>query len=159
MTEWKRICCATDFSDPARVALQRAAGLAGALGCELELVHVVPRPRLVPADLLAASADDEEAPREPQEALAAWRDEARDLLGRPVRATLRVGDPAAELARFVRDGGFDAVVLGTHGRTGLTRLVLGSVAERVVRLAGITVIVARPPSEAARTANEAADYA
>lgn len=159
MTEWKRICCATDFSDPARVALRRAASLAAALGCELELVHVVPRPRLVPADLLAAATGDEVATRAPQETLARWRDEARDLLGRPVRATLRVGDPAAELARFARDGGFDALVLGTHGRTGLSRLVLGSVTEQVVRLAGITVIVARPPSEAARTAREAADYA
>lgn len=158
MTEWRKICCATDFSDPARVALKRAAGLAGALGCELELVHVVPRPRLVPADLLAAASNDD-AVRAPQETLGLWRDQARDLVGRPVRATLLLGDPAAELARFAREGGFDALIVGSHGRRGLTRLVLGSVAERVVRAAAITVIVARPSSDAAQIAREAADYA
>ncbi len=159
MIEWRRICCATDFSAPARLAMERAAGLARALDCELELVHVVPRPRLVPADLLAAAASNDDAVRAPQETLGLWRDQARDLVGRPVRATLLLGDPAAELARFAREGGFDALIVGSHGRRGLTRLVLGSVAERVVRAAAITVIVARPSSDAAQIAREAADYA
>lgn len=60
-----------------------------------------------------------------------------------------MGEPADALARHARDRGLDANVVGSHGRRGLSRVVLGSVAERLVRRAGCTVIVARPPSEAA----------
>ncbi len=54
------------------------------------------------------------------------------------------GDPATEIIRFVQRGAFDLVVMGTHGRTGLRRLVIGSVAEKVIRHAPCSVLVVRP---------------
>jgi nucleotide-binding universal stress UspA family protein len=52
--------------------------------------------------------------------------------------------PGREIAAFAKEGGHDLVVMGTHGRTGLRHLVIGSVAERVVREAHCPVLVVRP---------------
>jgi nucleotide-binding universal stress UspA family protein len=55
------------------------------------------------------------------------------------------GLPAAEIARLAQEGSFDLVVVATHGRRGVKRVLLGSVAERIVRDAPCTVLVVRPP--------------
>lgn len=75
-------------------------------------------------------------------------DEAAERLKRAgLRASARVieGDAASELIRVARDDQADLIVVGTHGRTGLSRLVLGSVARRVMVHAGCSVLVVRPP--------------
>ena len=56
-----------------------------------------------------------------------------------------VGEPAAEIVAAAQDGKFDVIVVGTHGRTGLAHVLLGSVAERVVRRSTMPVITVRPP--------------
>ena len=55
------------------------------------------------------------------------------------------GDPAGEIVRFARDSGIDQIVLGTHGRTGVERLLMGSVAEKVMRDAPCSVLVVKLP--------------
>jgi hypothetical protein len=63
----------------------------------------------------------------------------------PVRHVLLSGDPAEEIVRYGRDTGMDLIVMGTHGRTGLERLLLGSVAEKVLRDAACSVLVVKLP--------------
>lgn len=63
----------------------------------------------------------------------------------PVSHVLLEGDPATEIARFAADAGIDVIVIGTHGRTGVDRLMLGSVAERVMREAPCSVLVVKLP--------------
>jgi universal stress protein A len=63
----------------------------------------------------------------------------------PVSHVLLEGDPAAEVARFAADACVDVIVIGTHGRTGVDRLVMGSVAERVMREAPCSVLVVKLP--------------
>jgi nucleotide-binding universal stress UspA family protein len=124
------------------------------LGGELELVHVEPRPPAVSTDMLVTSAElGLEAGVEVREAMEAWRHEAEAVLGRPVRTEVVPGDPATELLRLARERPFDLVVLGSHGRKGFSRLVLGSVAERVVRHAPCTVLVVRRREPARETTN------
>jgi nucleotide-binding universal stress UspA family protein len=148
MIEWKKICCATDFSEPARLAMLNAAELARRLGGELELLHVHTLPPGAGADMLVTPADiGLTALVEPEKAIAIWRDEAERLVGRPVRSTVVPGDSAGEIVRIARDHGCDLIVVGTHGRKGLKRFVLGSVAERVVREAHCAVLVVRRPEE------------
>lgn len=145
---WKRICCAVDLSEPSRVALDQAVGAAKRLGAELTLVHVFVPPPPAASDVLVSSrelARTEE--REAQEALARWRDDAARDAGIPVRAVVLSGDPPAEIARWAREQACDVIVVGTHGRSGFRRLVLGSVAERVVRHAPCSVLVAREAGE------------
>jgi universal stress protein A len=143
MTTWRRICCAVDFGEASRAALEQAIDLARLLDAELTLVHVVvPLPALSdavvmvsPQELNAAQAEEDE------KVLARWAAEAEHELGRPVRVRAMAGDAAAELLRHARDERCDLLVVGTHGRTGLPRLVLGSVAERVARQAPCQVLV------------------
>ncbi len=154
MLGWKKICCATDFSEPSRIAMLDAAELARRLEADLELVHVHTPPPMG-TDVLAANvAMPELALAELEETLARWRDEAERLLGRAVRSTVLSGDAAGEIVRLARERGLDVVVVGTHGRRGLKRFVIGSVAERVVREAPCVVIVARRREET--VANEIA---
>ena len=142
--EWKRIGCGTDFSTASRLAMIRAAELARSLGAELELVHVHAPPPSAGTDMLAVSTDlGGMAVAELENTIAGWRSEAERLAGRPVRSTVAPGDPALEMARLARERPFDVLVVGTHGRKGLRRLVLGSVAERIVREAPCSVVVVR----------------
>jgi len=70
---------------------------------------------------------------------------------RPLDPTIAVnhvfveGDPAGEIVRYGRDAGIDLIVMGTHGRTGLERLLMGSVAEKVMREASCSVLVVKLP--------------
>jgi nucleotide-binding universal stress UspA family protein len=79
--------------------------------------------------------------KEDEETLARWRADAEGRTGRPVRSRVLSGDPAAEIVRHAREERCDLVVVGTHGRTGIQRLVLGSVAERVARQSPCPVLV------------------
>lgn len=158
---WKTICCAVDFSEPSWIAMEHAADLAGRLRAGLTLVHVRAPPAAAASDVLVASRGvlELEAHRA-EETLEVWRADAESRAAVPVRARLLLGDPARELARFVAGEGCDLLVVGTHGRTGLTRLLLGSVAERAVRHAPVPVLVVRNGRAArAREREEAAQYA
>lgn len=160
MSEWRRIGCAVDFADPARLALEEAAQQARRTGAELVLLHVLVPPADV-ADVVASPADvARRAADEAERTLAGWRAEAEELLARPVGSTVLVGDPAAEILRWANEHCPDLLVLGTHGRAGLRRFILGSVAERVLREAPCPVLVARARrrDEARELAAEAALY-
>lgn len=159
---WKRICCAVDFSEPSWFAMEQAADLAGGLRAGLTLVHVLTPAATAPTDVLVAVPAVEEAEtRRAEETLEVWRSDAEARAAAPVRARVLLGDPAGELARFVEEEGCDLLVVGTHGRTGLSRLLLGSVAERVLRRAPVPVLVVRDHVRLARErdAEEAAQYA
>jgi nucleotide-binding universal stress UspA family protein len=101
--------------------------------------------------MLVAPADVAETSLvELEKTMEMWRNEAERLVGRTVRSTVLPGDPTGEIVRLAREHAFDLTVVGTHGRRGLKRLVLGSVAERVVREAPCAVLVVRrrEPTEA-----------
>jgi nucleotide-binding universal stress UspA family protein len=121
-----------------------AADLARCFGAELALVHVAsPVSGPVAEAVLAPPArhgeEDPDAPR----LLADWAREAEALAGRAVQTRLSSGRTAPEILRHAREGGFDLLVVGSHGRTGLKHLVLGSVAEELVRAAPCPVLVVR----------------
>ena len=159
---WKKICCAVDFSEPSWIAMEYAADLASRLRAELTLVHVRAPPPPAASDVLVSSRGvaEIEAHRA-EETLEVWRSDAETRAALPVRARMLLGDPALEIARFADEEGIDLVVLGTHGRSGLSRLLLGSVAERVLRHAPVPVLVIRDHVRIARERDrdEAAQYA
>ena len=126
----REIVVATDFSDASQAAVRVAHGYARTFGSRLHVVHVTwPDERGVTTLLSRLRAD----------------------LGSTVPvvfATLR-GDEAEQIVTYARHHGVDLIVLGTHGRTGFTRALLGSVAERVVRTASCPVLTV-PADTAAR---------
>jgi nucleotide-binding universal stress UspA family protein len=158
---WKKICCAVDFSEPSWLAMEQAADLARQLRAELTLVHVrVPPPAAASDVLVSSGAAAAFEAREDEETLEVWRADAEGRGGGRVRARTLAGDPAVEIARLARDEDVDVIVVGTHGRTGVRRFLLGSVAERVVRLAPVPVLVLRDHLRVARErdAEETAQY-
>jgi nucleotide-binding universal stress UspA family protein len=155
------ICCAVDFEAPSRAALDEAVDLATRLGAELTVLHVVAPPAAAASDVLVGSRELSriEAERE-EELLESWRAGAEERAGRPVQAHLLQGDPATQVLRHARTSRCDLVVIGTHGRTGLTRLVMGSVAEAVAREARCPVLVVHDHGRAEESAlvEELAQY-
>jgi nucleotide-binding universal stress UspA family protein len=148
MLGWSKICCATDFSEPSRAAMLKAAELARRLGADLELVHIHAPPPAAGTDMLVPIEDEGSmALVELEETMAMWREEAARLVGRSVQSSVLPGDAASEIARLARQRPFDLVVVGTHGRRGLKRLFLGSVAERIVRESDCAVLVVRREEE------------
>src|SRR6187402_1452702 len=137
---FERILVATDFSDSSRQALEYAICIAEKFGSELILVHSWEPPNYsyaaglyLPVDMIApieraAIAHLEEATTELKQRFPA------------AKSLLRAGAPWEELLAAASEVKADLIVMGTHGRRGLERALLGSVAEKVVRLSPIPVL-------------------
>lgn len=136
MLPCRKILCAVDFSDCSAHAVEVAADLARLIRAELTLAHVVGKGRLF--DPMPADACDGDV----EKGLARWSRLAEQLSERHVNVVFAQGEPSHEIVRLADN--YDFVITGTHGRTGLRRAVLGSVAEKVVRHAPCHVLVARP---------------
>ncbi|MAQ15296.1 MAG: universal stress protein UspA [Sandaracinus sp.] len=143
----KRILIATDLSETSREAVVTGAALAKVFAADAMLVSVLdPMPYVAAVDLEGSSdvwrdfLDDAEANLRKQ--LEELRDGQLDGCGCDV-AVLRDSSAARALCEFAADRGVDLIVVGSHGRTGAKRLLLGSVAEKVVRLSPCPVFVVR----------------
>jgi nucleotide-binding universal stress UspA family protein len=123
----RRILCSLDFSEPSRSALAQAIRIARAHGSEIDALHVAPllSPSSRPAEMEAGLRSIEEA-------------------GITAHGHVCSGDPAMEIMAYAEAHDVDLIVLGTHGRDGVARLLLGSVAETVLRKAGCPVITVSP---------------
>ncbi len=144
--DWKRILCPVDFSDASKAALETAADLAKRQGAALTLLHAYPVPGYTVPDgsFVASSKMLEELAEAASTHLEEWRKDAVALGVPGVQAVTAVGEPAAEIVAAAKERSADLVVLGTHGRTGLTHALMGSVAERVVRRARCPVLTVHP---------------
>jgi universal stress protein A len=141
----QRILCPVDFSDTSNHAVKYALGLAEPLGAEVHLLHVYQLPMYTMPDG-ALLAGPQTATRVMESAQQALNELAASLGGDPpLQKHLTEGVPHAEVERVANDIGADLIVMGTHGRTGLGHLLLGSVAERVVRTASVPVLTVRHP--------------
>ena len=146
MIRLKTILVPTDFSECSEAAVKYGFALANAFGATAHLLNVVQDPYTLPwaADAFAAPVGD---------MLTDWEAQARRRLteslpaasaSRAVVAT-RVGSPYLEIAHYASQHCIDLIVLGTHGRGPLGHMLLGSVAERVVRTAPCPVLTVRHP--------------
>jgi nucleotide-binding universal stress UspA family protein len=134
----------TDFSDTSRYAFQLACTLARDHQARLLLFHVIPPP---PGCILPEPAPNPLESAEAQPALRHWRLPWPEPLDPGIRVEHRVaeGDPLREILRLSQAVSCDLIVMGTHGRTGLSRLLAGSVAEEVLRKASCPVLAVRTP--------------
>lgn len=151
MTRITRILVPTDFSATADAALDYAFVLADRFGASLQLLHVLDDPFVV--DGMAAEAYISEAPvlrtamlHDAQEKLR-HRATAREPRVPRIETEVLFGHGARTIAEYAAERGIDLIVMGTHGRTGVAHLLLGSVAERLVRTAPCPVLTVRSPEE------------
>lgn len=148
---WKTILVPHDFSSSANHAAAIARDEAKLHGARLLLLHVIDLPTAIKPETVIVP-DATGAPINVREyAVSAAETHLEDIVARlakdGVTATsfIRVGNPVDEITRFIDEEKVSLVVMGTHGRTGLQHLLVGSVAERVVRTATCPVLTVRHP--------------
>ncbi len=136
------ILLATDFSEPSRKALAVAADLAVHYGSKITLLHVYPVPGYVlPEGFIAAGPDVlVEVENRTRKTLDEWAADVLALGVKEVAVTTAIGNAAPEVVRLAKAGGFGLIVVGTHGRTGFTGFVLGSVASKIVTTSDCPVV-------------------
>ena len=138
----KTILVPVDFQDASHEAIAVARDLGGRLGMELVLLHVYSIPVVV-----YPGFEPMMAPGLPDEiATAAKRtlDQLAASVGGP-KTMVRCGDPATEVLKAIDDLTPAFVAMGTHGRKGLSHLLMGSVAEQVIRGSNVPVITVHAP--------------
>jgi nucleotide-binding universal stress UspA family protein len=138
----KTILFPTDFSTASDAALVHATALAKASGAALLIAHVEEPPLAYGGGELYYGLPEPDSSRI-QEMLESVRPADPTV---PFTHRLTMGDPAGEIVRLAADEDAEMIVLGTHGRSGLARVLMGSVAESVVRRALCPVLVYRETS-------------
>ncbi len=146
MIEIRKILAPTDFSGHAAKAVRYACGLAERLGSELHLLHVL-------SEIVPAGPDPLLAPVLPPEYYRETAEQSRIALAQSVEpswghpkgfvAAVRWGSPVEGIVEYAREQEIDLIVTATHGRSGLSLVLFGSVAERIVREASCPVLSIR----------------
>jgi nucleotide-binding universal stress UspA family protein len=146
-----KILVATDFSPKAESATRHAVELAKRFDAELVLLHVNTPPEPPPAGMVVSTRAISQVSTLIEKIRAETEEELEGLAARlkgggvAVTTKLTIDHPDVAIADTASEVGADLVVTGTHGRTGIQRFLLGSTAERVVRLSEVPVLVSRPP--------------
>ena len=146
MLSIKSVLVPTDFSDASETALTYGRGLAEAFGASLHLVHVMEDllAHAWAAEVYVAAVPNlrEEIERESRQRLSAMLPEAdRERLRAEI--ALLSGNPFIEIIRYAKAHDIDLIVMGTHGRGPIAHMLLGSVAEKVVRKSPCPVLTVR----------------
>ena len=149
MFSWKTILVPTDFSDGARAALRLASDLAQLHGAKVVILHVTELPPGLDTGTMIAPAPGGmpvtvvDFAREP--ALSWMEQDRASFVDKKIDVVIRieVGAAVDTVLEAADDVGADLIVVGTHGRTGFAHLVLGSVAERIVRRSQVPVLTVR----------------
>ncbi len=144
---FKKILYPVDFSDYAEEILDYAVAIATRFEAELHLIHVIPNLNyftpyesfLTPENMVAIERNIEgEVERD--------FDKLTKKLAMPVVKVVKTGVTFVEIIDYIKEAGIDLVVMGTHGRSGIEHILIGSVAEKVVRKAPCPVLTVRPKS-------------
>jgi universal stress protein A len=140
-----KILCPTDFSEPSYKALETANELARHFNAEIILIHILspvfiyPATALTPGLTKTSEINDVERDEMAYKSLSmTLKEKVSDSI--KSRSIMGKGSPAEEIVRCAKEEKVDLILIGTHGFTGWRHLILGSVAEKVVRLASCPVI-------------------
>lgn len=143
MSEVKRIVCPVDFSESSDHVLEYAVEVAKRFGAAIDLVHVYQFPLYAMADGVLPASPDVLAQTE----LSKLLDERSKRFGDrgvQVKTHLKLGMAYVEIVQLAKEIGAQLIIMPTHGRSGLQRFILGSVAERVLRTSPVPVLVVPP---------------
>ena len=142
----KTIVVAVDGSKPSRDAGRYAVAMAKALGARLQIIHVLDYSGIIAASAGTGSSWTAMLPAVQEAArtfVGLTVHEAEDAKVEHTVQIVEGAEPASGIVKYAEDARADLIVVGSHGRTGVARALVGSVAERVVRLAHCPVLVCR----------------
>jgi nucleotide-binding universal stress UspA family protein len=149
MVTLKNILVATDFSEPSEAAFLYGREFAVRLGATLHVLHVAPNILIsnLPAENYLASAPDirQEIEDDARRQLHHMLVDTDGSGPGAIPVVVAASSPAMAIVEYAKEHEIDMIVMGTHGRGALAHLVMGSVAERVVRLAPCPVLTVRHP--------------
>ncbi len=142
----KNILVTTDFSDFSTAAIEYASSFALLYAATIHLVHVVePRAIVGIHDIELNTGfrgeELEEKAREEMRKFVYWKLKNNTNM----EQIILHGDPHREIVRYAQEREIDMIVIATHGRTGLAHILMGSVAEKILRLSAVPVLVVKPP--------------
>lgn len=149
MIKIRSILHPTDFSEYSAAAMELAEALARRYGARIWIAHVAPPEEILHGAYFGAPPPPREDLATIEKKLYAIKPADRTI---PVGYALLRGDPADEIVRLARRENCDLIVMGTHGRSGLQRVLVGSVAERVLRRAPCPVLTIRLEKSEAKEA-------
>lgn len=144
---YERILVPTDGSDGVERAVRHAVDLAHAHGATLHALYVVNTAGYAGLPMDASYEGVDEMLRADAEEAVGIVEAVADDYDVPIETAIIEGSPSREIVRYAEREGCDLVVMGTHGRGGIDRLLLGSVAEKVVRGSNVPVLTVRVGSE------------
>jgi universal stress protein A len=138
----KSILCPMDFSDASKKAYRYACEFAKSMGAKVILLNVI-EPRPIAAEMsLTYIPLEEDLAAAAKEDFVPLVDEAKSM-GIDVSADAMIGMPAEVILQQIVDFDVSLVIMGSHGKTGLSRLLMGSVAEAVIRKATVPVLIVK----------------
>ncbi len=143
-----RLLVPTDYSACSRRALEMALALAERFGASIDLLHVWRTPHDLPPNLRVVGADDREhalselLEQQAQSEMVEFVRAVAPETSTTVHRRFEAGEPSRVILDVAQEG-YGLLVIGTHGRTGLQRFLMGSVTEKVVRLAPCPVLTVR----------------
>ncbi|MBA4391018.1 MAG: universal stress protein [Syntrophus sp. (in: bacteria)] len=146
---FKKILCPLDFSEFTGEIVEYAVSIARNFGAELHFLHVIPNLNyftpyesfLTPENLIAIENNIEAA-------VDKDFDKIMNIIDMSVKKIVKNGAPFVEIIEYVKAESIDLVVMGTHGRSGIEHILIGSVAEKVVRKSPCPVLTIRPRNKA-----------
>jgi nucleotide-binding universal stress UspA family protein len=145
---YERVLVPTDGSEGVERAVGHAVDLAAAHGAEVHAIYVVNTAGIAGLPMEASVEGIDDMLRRDAEAALERVVELTDGRDVPVTTHVIEGAPSTEIVRYAEREDCDLVVMGTHGRGGIDRLLLGSVAEKVVRSSNVPVLTVRVGTEA-----------
>ena len=146
---FRRILVPVDYSEHSRASVRVAVDLAKSVGASVDIVHVLDRP-VYSDGVMVRRAGEEQRSLSDLIRENAESEMTTFLAGLTLPAGVTVthrmcsGEPAPRLAEEAKTGGYDLIVVGTHGRAGVLHLLVGSTAERLIRLSPVPVLVVPP---------------
>jgi universal stress protein A len=152
MTKLSRILVPVDFSGCSRAALRHAAMLGKSFGATIDLLYVWEAPAFVAPEAMIGAAGTTQtlaqlAGDQARTAMKEFVTQAREDGIEVANTRVEQGDPARTIVEIAEEGDYDLVAMGTHGRSGFAHLLLGSVAEKVVRRSPKPVLTVRTPEQ------------
>ncbi len=139
---FKKILCPVDFSDTSMNAANNAIKFASEIKAEITFIHIIDVQTLQNiGDLSGGGINDLDLLIEEEKPILRKLKEDCEKKGVKVKTILTHGEPKNSIFETIKEEGNDLIIMGTHGKTGLTRLVLGSMAESVLRKSDVPVLL------------------